>query len=141
MTSSAATWPTQIRIAGPEEEGDKKLEAEAAEAYSRGYLTLFRPPKEIQAMRKNHAESLFASDQFVAAGREYETIAKTMAPKEPDPRGHPATRAILGYYSALRSNQLRSPAEYETVFSRAAVEQLGVFYVQELPAHARMPSR
>ena len=120
---------TKIQIAAQKEDGDKKLEAEAADAYG-SYLTLFRPPKQIQAMRKNHAESLFASDQFVAAGREYETIAKAMVPKDPN-REDILYSAILGYYSALRSNAPLT--EYETVFSRAAVEQLGSFYVKNYP--------
>ena len=123
---------TKIQIAAQKGENDKKIEAEAAEAYG-SYLTLFRTEKEVQVMRKNHAEALFASDQFVAAGREYETIAKAMTPREAA-REDMLYSAILGYYSALRGGQPLT--EFETVYARAAVQQLGVFYVK---SYARNP--
>ncbi len=103
-------------------------EAEAADAYG-SYLTLFRTPKELQAMRKNHGEALFASEQFVAAGRGYETIAKAMRPQGSHPRGHAALRRSSATTARCARPSSRSP-QYETVYSRAAVEQLGAFYVK-----------
>ncbi len=122
---------TRIQIAAQKAE-DKKLQAESAEAYG-SYLTLFRAEKEILGMRKNHAEALFASDQYVAAGKEYETIAKAMTARDAT-REDMLYSAVLAYYSALRSPQLLT--QFETVFSRAAVEQLGAFYVKN---YARNP--
>ena len=127
---------TKIQIAAQKGEGDKKLEAEAAEAYG-SYLTLFHTEKEVLGMRKNHAEALFASDQFVPAGKEYETIAKAMNPRDPA-REDMLYSSVLSYYSALRSPQLLT--EFETVYSRAAVEQLGAFYVKNYARNAHAES-
>ncbi len=119
---------TRIQIEA-QKQTDKKLSAEAAEAYA-AYLSLFHAAKQVDVMRHNHAESLFASDRFVASGREYETLAKSADAKAAN-REDLLYSAILSYYSALRSGQVLT--QYETVYARSGIEQLGAFYVKNYP--------
>ena len=56
---------------------DKTLSAEAATAYG-AYLSLFHSAKQVDAMRHNHAEALFATERFV------DSVASTR--RSPRPR-------------------------------------------------------
>ena len=52
----------------------------AADAY-RKYLSLFTNVKERRTIQLNRAEALYQSNDYLAAGRQYEEIAKEMEPK------------------------------------------------------------
>jgi tetratricopeptide (TPR) repeat protein len=119
---------TKIQVEA-QKSSDKTLSAEAAAAYG-AYLSLFHAAKQVDLMRHNHAEALFASEKFVDSGREYEVLAKSADAKAPN-REDLIYSAILAYYSALRSGQALS--QYETVYARAGIEQLGAFYVKNYP--------
>ncbi|MHB1846563.1 MAG: tetratricopeptide repeat protein, partial [Deltaproteobacteria bacterium] len=126
---------TRIQLAAQERQ-DTRLEAEAAKAYG-SYLTLFRSAGQLRAMRKNYAESLFASGGFVEAGRQYEALARLLPPSDAG-REDLLYSAILSYFTALASKQPLSL--FDTDFARAGVEQLGAVYVRGYPRTPRAPT-
>jgi tetratricopeptide (TPR) repeat protein len=78
------------------EKNDPDLYARAAKAYE-SYLSVFDDSPERVAMEWNYAETLFSAKKFVKAGRQYESILKTLgtdangAPKAAAPAAKDAT--------------------------------------------------
>jgi cellulose synthase operon protein C len=124
---------TKIQLAAQQSQ-DKKLEEHAAKAYG-SYLSLFRTPQQLAAMRHNYAEALFASEtNYVEAGKQYEALALKARGNDPA-REDLLYSAILSYFTALGSKQPLSL--YDTVYSRSGIEQLGAVYVRGYPNTAR----
>lgn len=65
------------------DKNDSELYARAAKAYE-SYLSVFDDSPERVSMEWNYAETLFAAKKFVKAGRQYESILKTLAVGAPD---------------------------------------------------------
>ncbi|MBI3180519.1 MAG: tetratricopeptide repeat protein, partial [Deltaproteobacteria bacterium] len=130
-------------------EAQQKSDAEdariAAEAY-RKYLSLFVKGPERQAMQVNRAESLYQSEGFVDAGRQYEDVAKEG--KEQQQRDM-VYHAILAYHKAIekdseyRSKHPTKPGllnKLELLRAREGLKQLGAYYVKAWPSSDKTPS-
>ncbi len=123
---------TRLQLAAQERQ-DPRLEAQAAKAYE-AYLSLFRVPTQLRAMRKNLAESLFASGLYVQAGRQYEALARSLAPSDAS-REDLLYSSILSYFTAFASKEKMTL--FQTVFARSGIEQLGSAYVRSYPRSPR----
>ena len=81
------------------DKNDPDLYARAAKAYE-SYLSVFDDSPERVSMEWNYAETLFAAKKFVKAGRQYESILKTLAIASPDAKPAPADGAKAGAAAA-----------------------------------------
>jgi len=102
---------------------------EAADAYM-AYLDFFHLSPVIWDMKNNCAESLFASEQFMQAGKYYETLYRT-APPETINRQNVLYAAITAYYHALKNKDQFN--DYEKNYCRQGLLTTGKIFINEYP--------
>jgi len=102
---------------------------EASDAYM-AYLDFFYLSPVIWDMKNNCAESLFASGQYLQAGKYYETLYRN-APPEKINRQDVLYAAITAYYHAIK-NKAQFNA-YEKNYCRQGLLTTGKIYVNEYP--------
>lgn len=102
----------------------------------RDYLSLFIDAATRTEMRWNYAESLYESEQFVDAGREFEKLAQE-TDKE-DERKKAMNSAINAYFAAIR--QGKSLNRYEAAMAREGLKALGAAFVAAFPDDAEVPA-
>jgi tetratricopeptide (TPR) repeat protein len=133
------------------ERGDVKLQADAAKAY-KAYLSIFGDAEQRLNMEWNYAEALFASKQFVLAGRQYEKVLALIeggdaAPAKPaaasgsrdNKDGKQAMySAILAYFEALKLEE--QGTRFESMMAREGIKNLGALFVQSYPDDSNAPN-
>ena len=129
-----------------QKKGDRESAKIAADAY-RKYLSLFTNVKERRAIQLNRAEALYQANDYLAAGRQYEDIAKEMP--EGNERGDMVYNSILSYHKALEEDSVyrdKHPTKpgllnkLEVLRSREGLKQLGAFYVKSWPKSDKTPN-
>ncbi len=113
---------------------DPKLYAVAAEAY-REYLALFRPKKYVPVIMRNRADALYASEDYVAAAKQFEELARTVGPKD---RQHAAALygALLANQAALKkADKLNA---FQVAWARSALKVVGAQFVARYPKHENL---
>jgi len=110
---------------------NNNLEAfkEASDAYM-AYLDFFYLSPVFWDMKNNCAESLFASEQYLKAGKYYETLYHE-APPEKINKQDVLYAAITSYYHALKNKDTFNA--YEKNYCRQGLLATGKIYVNEYP--------
>jgi len=102
---------------------------EAADAYI-AYLDFFYLSPVIWDMKNNCAESLFASEQFMLAGKNYEKLYHEAPPDKID-KQEILYASITSYYHALKNKDNFNA--YEKNYCRQGLLAIGKIYVNEYP--------
>lgn len=110
---------------------NKNMDAfkEASDAYM-AYLDFFYLSPVFWDMKNNCAESLFASEQYMQAGKYYETLYHE-APPEKINKQDILYAAITSYYHALKNKDNFNA--YEINYCRQGLLATGKIYVNEYP--------
>jgi len=104
---------------------------EASDAYI-AYLDFFYQSPVLWDMKNNCAESLFASEQYMKAGKYYETLYQDAPPEKID-KQDVLYAAITSYYHALKNKTKTQFNAYETNYCRQGLLASGKMYVNEYP--------
>ena len=107
----------------------------AAKAYD-NYLSFFDYTDKIEEIRYNFAESLYHSEEYIEAAREYEKIARDM--QESKNRKDALYSCIQSFQKALEEPKFLS--RFELVESRQGMKQLGAFFVSRYPNDTKVPT-
>jgi len=102
---------------------------EASDAYM-AYLDFFYQSPVIWDMKNNCAESLFASEQYMQAGKYYEALYYNAPPEKINRQGI-LYAAITAYYHALKNKDQFNA--YEHNYCRQGLLTTGKMYVKEYP--------
>ncbi|MBU4037290.1 MAG: tetratricopeptide repeat protein, partial [Proteobacteria bacterium] len=108
---------------------DKSIESFkcAADSYKL-YLDFYEESPVYKDMEANYAEALFSSNQYLAAGKIYEKMAKENAIKVPRDTLY---SSVLSYYSALKKKEQLN--YYETAYARDGLRKSGKLFVKNFP--------
>lgn len=116
---------------------DKSLKSfkRAADAYDL-YLGFFEDSPVRDDMEANYAEALFASSQYLEAGKWYEKIAerKTELAMQTEPSLY---STVISYYSAIKQKDKLN--YYELAYARDGLRTAGGLYAKYYPTSARVP--
>ena len=107
----------------------------SADSYKK-YLDFFDESPVYKDMKANYAETLFSSNQFLAAGKVYEEIAKekiSMGEHTQDA----LYSTVISYYSALKKKEEMN--YYETAFARDGLRSSGKLYAKFYPESMHVP--
>ncbi len=107
----------------------------AAEAY-KTYLDFFEDSPAYADMAENYAEALFSSQQYLKAGRQYETLALRMDKADPG-RQEKLSAAVTSYYHAIKERELLT--YFETAYAREGLKSAGRLYAESFPGSPRVP--
>ncbi len=118
-----------------QQKDDEKMYAEAAEAYGE-YLTLFRPARHVAEVMKNRADALYASNQHVAAARQFEELARVVEGVDDKKHEEALYGALLAHRSALKDEEARSA--FEATDARQALKLVGEAYLARYPKSRRV---
>lgn len=117
----------------------------AADAYRR-YLSLFTDSPELKTMRINRAEALHQSGKFLAAGHQYEEVAKDL--EDSDERRDMLYSSIQSYFEAIDEDsryRTKNPTKpglmnkLQLLRAREGLKQLGAYYVKVWPQTDKTP--
>ncbi len=125
---------------------DKKSAEVAAEAY-RKYLSLFTNAKDRRQMQINRAEALYMAENQLAAGTQYEEIAKEMG--DGNERREMLYAGIVALHKAIIEDseyRQKHPTEegllnkLQLLRAREGLKQIGAFYVKSWPQDKFTPN-
>ncbi len=106
---------------------------QAAAAY-KFYLKFFKQSPVKTEMQANYAEALFASQQYLEAGRQYEKLAQIGASKSMQDEGQ-LYSAVISYYQAIKNKDKLN--YYELAWARGGLRTAGKQYVAAFPNSSR----
>ena len=123
---------TQLHLAAQKKE-EKDLYLRTAEAYE-AYLGLFRPDQYVRPIMKNRADALFAANDFPAAARQFEELARYEA-RAKDAKGEEEAlnAALLAHFSTLKPDEAQKRNAFEVADARQAMKLLGAEFVSRYP--------
>lgn len=109
------------------------------------YLDFFDTGPVSHKIRKNYAEALFSSKQYLEAGKQYEKLltneqtkgSKTMPTPQGQLRKKTMNSAIVAYYNALKHREELN--NYETAYARNGLATNGNQFVSEFPKASNIP--
>lgn len=101
------------------------------------YLDFFKESPVLKEMKLNYAEALFASEQYLEAGKVYEEIVASNMLKTKKDKQEKLYSAILSYYSGLKKKDEMN--NYETVFARDGLKTCGMQFIKTYPSSAKVP--
>jgi TolA-binding protein/Flp pilus assembly protein TadD len=107
----------------------------AADAYAH-YLSFFDDSPVQADMAKNYAETLFSSQQYFEAGRQYEKVARKTVPDK-KPNKDLLYSAVISYYRALKEKE--DLTYYQTSFTRDGLRTTGTQYASFYPDGDQVP--
>ncbi|MCP4491434.1 MAG: hypothetical protein GY820_29590 [Gammaproteobacteria bacterium] len=117
----------------------KALYISAAEAYNY-YLNFFKDSAVYTDIHVNYAEALFAAEEFLLAGQQYEKLARNNDQLDESSRNTYLYRSVLSYYSDLSTNKSRERKNikhklnyYNTAYARAGLVDSGSQYIAQYP--------
>ncbi len=117
----------------------KELYVSAAEAYDY-YLSFFKDSAVYTKIHVNYAEALFAAEEFLLAGQQYEKLARNNDQLDESSRNTYLYRSVLSYYSDLSTNKSRERTNaknrlnyYNTAYARAGLVDSGNQYIALYP--------
>ncbi len=115
----------------------KSVEAfgEAAKAY-KCYLDFFEESPVRNEMVANYAESLFSSEQFVEAGKQYEFLATEAMGPTPE-KEQKLYGAVISYYTALKNKDKLN--YYQTAYARNGLKTTGTKFAADFPNAQHVP--
>ncbi len=116
-------------------EKKKDLFTRAADAY-KIYLDFFENSPVRDDMEANYAEALFASNDYLKAGKQYEKLATLTPPPNSQKKQH-LYSAVLSYYTALKKQDDLS--YFQTVYARGGIRDTGQEYVASFPDSTKVP--
>jgi tetratricopeptide (TPR) repeat protein len=102
---------------------------QAASAYKH-YLDFFKQSPVKKDMQTNYAESLFASQQYVEAGKQYEELAQSDAQQAIKDEAK-LYSAVISYYQAIKNKGKLN--YYELAYAREGLRTVGKQYVAAFP--------
>ncbi len=102
----------------------------AADAYDI-YLDFFTESPKYKEMQANYAEALFASRQYLAAGKQYETIV-AHAKKGTKERKERLYSSVTAYYHALKEHK-KELNFYDLAYARHGLRTTGKQYAKAWP--------
>ncbi|PLX83160.1 MAG: hypothetical protein C0617_11510 [Desulfuromonas sp.] len=108
----------------------------AAAAY-RNYLDFFDASEAYDEMAMNYAETLFSAEDYLEAGKQFETLAGSRVRSERERRDG-LYSAVLSYYLALKNTEDLSA--YEKVYARSGLRAVGKTYTAEYPRADKVPN-
>ena len=108
---------------------------QAADAYKK-YLDFFEDSPVQQDMETNYAETLFSSNQYLAAGKMYEKIAEDKT-KLGMHTQDALYSTVISYYSALKRKEEMN--YYETAYARDGLRTSGTLYAKFYPESKQVP--
>lgn len=107
----------------------------AADSYKQ-YMAFFRNSPVLEDMQENYAEALFSAKAYLEAGKEYEKLANTTAPRNTD-KQEKLYGAVISYYKALQEKDALN--HYQIAFARGGLKTTGKLYVENFPECERVP--
>jgi len=101
----------------------------AADSYKL-YLDFFEDSPVYLDMANNYAETLFSSEQYFEAGKQYEKLMKKLPESSPK-KGEMLYSSVISYYSALKN---REELDYfQVAYARTGLRTTGKQYASAFP--------
>jgi len=108
----------------------------AADGYAH-YLDFFDDSPVYGEMAVNYAETLFSSNQYFDAGRQYEKVAHTTV-LDQKPNKKLLYSAVISYYQALKED--KDMTYYQTSFTRDGLRTTGSQFASFYPESDQIPN-
>ena len=108
----------------------------AAKGYAQ-YIDFFNDSPVYGEMAVNYAETLFSSNQYFEAGRQFEKVAHASAADQ-KPSKNLLYSAVISYYKALKEN--KDMNYYQTSFTRDGLRKTGTQYATFYPEADQVPN-
>ncbi len=96
----------------------------------KNYLEFFNESPARSDMQNNYAEVLFSAEEFLEAGKEYETIVKSME-LYPQNKKDKLYSAVISYYNALKNRDGLN--NYQITYARQGMRATGAEYASAYP--------
>ncbi|MBW2366285.1 MAG: tetratricopeptide repeat protein [Deltaproteobacteria bacterium] len=109
--------------------------AAAANAYAL-YIDFFTESPAFDDMAANYAEALFSAEQYLTAGKQYETFAPKAVVNQKQ-RQESLYSAVIAYYNALKNKE--SLNYYQNAYARNGLMSVGKRFITENPNAPRTP--
>ncbi len=107
---------------------------EQAVAAYKLYLEFFKQSPVKTEMQANYAEALFASQQYLEAGKQYEKLAQIGASQSIQDEGK-LYSAVISYYQAIKNKDKLN--YYDLAWARGGLRTAGKQYVAAFPKSSR----
>jgi len=113
-----------------------KRDFEQATAAYKIYLDFFRKGAVQRQMQANYAEALFASHQYLEAGKQFEKLARPVAGSQKIDRGK-LYSSVIAYYHAIKNKD--GLDYYQLAYARQGLRTTGKEYAAVFPKSKRTP--
>lgn len=133
LEQMARDLATGLHLAAQKKD-DRRLFAAAADAYE-AYLSLFRPPAQLDAVMSNRADALYAARRFPEAARQFELLAHRLDGRDAEGYEKSAYGALLAHQASLTGRELERRSDFQRIDARGALKALGESFLARYPDH------
>ncbi|RPJ82778.1 MAG: hypothetical protein EHJ94_01210, partial [Deltaproteobacteria bacterium] len=107
----------------------------AADSYKL-YLDFFETSPVYVEMANNYAETLFSSEQYFEAGKQYEKLMRKLPENNPK-KGEMLYGSVISYYSALKNREELN--YFQVAYARTGLKTTGRQYASTFPKSKYVP--